>query len=122
MDKQIHPNYIKSSNLFHTTAGLGLINSFFASELLNTGQNNATAILTLLIISGIGFLIPQGKNWVKYLLLVFILLGLTGVPFMINNIIQRPIVGAINILQLIMQVWAMVLLFKIPKEAESQNE
>ena len=121
MEKHIHPNYIKSSNLIFGTVGLGLINFFFSSELLNTGQNIATAILTLIIIAGIGFLVRQGKAWVKYLLLVFTILGLIGIPFIINNIIQKPLVGLINIAQTIMQIWAMVLLFMVPIKTEDKT-
>ncbi len=124
MDKQIHPNYIKSSNLIFGTVGLGLINFFFANELLKTGQNIATAILTLMIIAGFAYLVRQGKNWVKYLLLVIMVFGLIGLLFIINNILQRPIVGVINIAQTIMQLWATVLLFKVPKivDAKIYNE
>jgi uncharacterized membrane protein len=120
MDKKIHPNYTKSSNLIFGTVGLGLINFFFSSDLLNTGQNIATAILTLVIIAGIGFLVRRGKAWVKYLLLVFTVLGLIGIPFIINNITQRPVVGLINIVQTIMQIWAMVILFKVPKKTDEK--
>ena len=118
MEKQIHRNYIKSSNLIFGTVGLGLINFFFSSDVLNTGQNIAIAILTLIIIAGIGFLVRQGKAWVKYLLLVFTILGLIGIPFIINNITQKPVVGLINIAQTIMQIWAMVLLFMVPKKTD----
>ena len=120
MDKQIHPNYIKSSNLIFGTVGLGLINFFFSSDFLNTGQNIATAIFILVIIAGIGFLVRQGKAWVKYLLLVFTVFGLIGIPFIINNITQTPVVGLINIAQTIMQIWAMVILFKVPKKADDK--
>lgn len=120
MDKKIHPNYIKSSNLIFGTVGLGLINFFFSSEILNTGQNIAIAILTLIIIAGIGFLVRKGKAWIKYLLLVFTLLGLIGIPFIINNITQKPVVGLINIAQTIMQIWAMVLLFMVPKKTDDK--
>ena len=122
MDKQIHPNYIKSSNLIFGTVGLGLINFFFSSELLNTGQNIATAILTLVIIAGLGFLVRQGKDWVKYVLLVLMVLGLISIPFIITNIVQRPVVGLINIAQTIMQLWATVLLFKVPKTVDEKTD
>lgn len=121
MVKQIHTNYIKSSNLIFGTVGLGLINFFFSSDLLNTGQNIATAIFTLVIIAGIGYLVRQGKNWVKYLLLVFMIFVLIGIPFIIDNIVQRPVVGIVNIAQTIMQLWATVLLFKIPKLTDKKN-
>ena len=122
MEKQIHPNYIKSSNLIFGTVGLGLINFFFARELLNTAQNIATAILTLVIIVGLGYLVRQGKDWVKYVLLVFMVFGLISIPFIINNIVQMPIVGLINIAQTIMQLWATVLLFKVPKIVDDKTD
>jgi hypothetical protein len=120
MEKPIHANYIKSSNLIFGTVGLGILNFFFSTELLKTGQNIATAIVTLAIITGIGFLVRQGKNWVKYLLLVLTVFGLIGMPFIINNITQRPVVGLVNIAQTIMQLWAIVLLFNVPKKTEEK--
>ncbi len=121
MEKHIHPNYIKSSNLIFVTVGLGLINFFFSSDLLNTGQNIAIAILTLIIIAGIGLLVRQGKAWVKYLLLVLTILGLIGIPSIINNIALRPVVGFVNIAQTIMQIWAIVLLFMVPKNTDNKT-
>jgi hypothetical protein len=121
MDKQIHQNFIKSSNLIFGTVGLGLINFLFVSELLTNTQNIITAILTLMIIAGIGYLVRKGRNWIKFVLLVFMILGLIGVPFTINNIVQRPVVGLINIAQTIMQLWATVLLFKVPKIVDDKT-
>jgi len=117
MDKQIHPNYIKASNLIYGTVGLGLINLVFAGELLKTGQNIVTAFITLVMISGLGYLVRQGKDWVKYILLVLLAFGLIGIQFIINNIVQRPVVGIVNIAQTIMQLWATVLLFKVKKNS-----
>ena len=117
MDQLIHSNFIKSSNLIFGTVGLGLINFFFSSDILNSGKNVAIATITLLFIIGIGFLVRRGKHWVKYLLLILTILGLIGIPFIINNILEKPIVGIINIAQTIMQLWAMILLFQVPKAA-----
>jgi hypothetical protein len=119
MKKQIHPNYIKSSNLIFGAVGLGLINFFFVGDLLNTGQNIAIAILTLVIIAGIGFLVRQGKDWVKSLLVVFMLFGAVCIPFMIITIVQTPVFMLVNIAQTILQLWATILLFKIPKTVVS---
>lgn len=118
MKNQVHKNFIKSSNLIFGTVGLGIINFFFSDEILNNGKNLSIAIITLLIISGIGFLVRQGKSWVKYLLLILTIFGLIGVPFIIGNITERPIIGLINILQTIMQIWATILLFMIPKKVD----
>ncbi len=117
MDNLIHSNFIKSSNLIFGTVGLGIINMFFSSDILNNGRNIAVAVITLMLMAGLGFLVRQGKDWVKYLLLVLTIGGVLGIPVFINNIIEKPVVGIINILQTIMQVWAVVLLFKVPKTA-----
>ncbi len=116
MEKQIHENYIKSSNLIFITAGLGLINFFFASDLLSNGFNITVAVFTIAFIIGIGFLVRQGYNWVKIFLLVITLLGLIGIPFTLQNLTEKPVVGIINIIQTILQIWAVVLLFKVPKQ------
>jgi hypothetical protein len=117
MDKQLHPNYIKSSNLILATLGLGLMNTFFSKEIFSSVQNIATAATTLLFIAGLAYLVRQGKDWVKYLLLVVMILGMFGLPFIFINIIENPVVGVLNIAQTAMQVWAVVLLFKIPKQS-----
>jgi hypothetical protein len=117
MDSHLHSNYIKSSNLIFITAGLGVINLFFSNDLLINGQNIATVIITPLFVAGIGFLVRQGKQWVKYLLLVLTVLGLLGMLLIINSLFERTISGIINITQTIMQVWATILLFKIPAMA-----
>lgn len=44
------------------------------------------------------------------------LFGLIGIPFMIKNLGENFAVGLINIIQTVFQVWALILLFKIPKE------
>jgi hypothetical protein len=121
LDQQIHSNFIKSSNLIFGTAGLGLLNFFFTSDTLNSGKNIAIAIFTLLFIAVLGFLVRQGKNWVKYLLLILTVLGLFGIPVIIINIIsEKLIAGVITIAQTIMQIWAVILLFKMPRATNNK--
>lgn len=116
MQKQIHPNYIKSSDLIFITAVLGIINFFFSPKILSSGFAIIVAIFTLLFIAGLGVLVKQGFSWVKYLLLALLLFGLLGIPFIIKNMTTNPIVGIVNIIQTVLQIWALVLLFKIRKE------
>jgi len=113
VEKQIHQNFIKSSNLIFITAGLGLINFFFSPEFLSNGFNITIAIFTFAFIVVIGFLVRQGYNWVKIFLLVLTILGLIGISFTLKNLTEKPIVGIINITQTILQIWAVILLFKI---------
>lgn len=115
MQTQVHPNYIKASELIFITAGLGIINFFFSPEILSSGFAIIIAVFTLLFIAGLGVLIKQGFSWIKYLLLALFIFGLLGIPFIIKNITTNPIVGIVNIIQTILQIWALVLLFKISK-------
>lgn len=122
MEKKIHENFIKSSNLIFITFGLGLINLFLTRSELITGTHKAIAITTMLLVLGIGYLVRQGFDWVRYLLLVLTILGLIGIPFTIMNLAQRPIIGLINVIQTALQIWAVVILFKIPKTTETKTE
>ena len=121
MEKQIHQNFIKSSNLIFITAGLGLLNFFFARYILSNSLNITTAVFTIAFICVIGFLVRQGYNWVKIFLLIITVLGLFGIPFFLNNLIEKPLVGIINIIQTVMQIWAVVLLFQVPKTAANSG-
>ena len=118
MQKNIHPNYIKSSYLIFSTVGLGLISLLFSSVLLNTGQNITISMLTLLNVTLISFLVSQGKVWVKYLLVVLAVVGLLGILSIINNFSSKPVIGIINIADVIIQIWAIILLFTVPKNTD----
>lgn len=43
-------------------------------------------------------------------------MGLIGLPYIIINLKNEPIVGVINIVQTVLQIWTLVLLFVIPKD------
>ncbi len=120
MEKKVHGNFIKSSNFIFITFGLGLVNLFMTRDELVTGTHKAIAITTMLFILGLGYLVRQGFDWVKYLLLVLTILGLISIPVTLMNLGQRPIVGLINVAQTVLQVWAMIILFKIPKTADQR--
>jgi hypothetical protein len=117
MVKTVHENFIKSSNLFFISAGFGLINLFLTrSELVST-RLIAIAIISILFVVGLGYIIRQGFDWIKYILLVLAGFGLIGiVGVIIINLEKQPLIAVVNIIQTILQVWATVLLFRIPKK------
>ncbi|PKP29510.1 MAG: hypothetical protein CVU00_15260 [Bacteroidetes bacterium HGW-Bacteroidetes-17] len=119
METQIHRNYIKSSNLIFGTIVLGLINLFFSNEELNDIKSIVTNLITILLIVGLGYVIRQGKAWVKYLLLALLILGLILMPISLDYFNQKPVVIIINFVQSAMEIWATILLFKIPKTNEN---
>ena len=75
----------------------------------------AELFVTAAFILGLGFLVRQGYDWVKYLLLVLTIIGLLGMLMIISSLVQNPIGGLISIIQTVLQGWSMILLFKIPK-------
>ena len=114
-ERIIHPNHKKAANVIYLSAALGIINAILSPETFNNSFGIIVAIFTLGIIIGIGYLVSKGNDWIKYVLLVLMIFGLIGIPFIIMNIVNNPIVGIINIIQTALQIYAMVLLFKIPK-------
>lgn len=114
-EKIIHPNHKRAANLIYLSAGLGVINVFLSPAIFNNSFGIIVAILTLGMLIGLGYLVSRGDDWIKYVLLVFMILGLIGIPGIIMNILLNPIVGIINIVQTALQIYVIVLLFRIPK-------
>jgi len=112
----IHRNYIKSSNFILISAGLGVINLSLIPGIFVNPPAITEGFFVLLLLVGLAFVIRKGISWIKYLLLAMILIGVIAIPAIIKNLSQNPAVGVINIIQTVFQVWALILLFKIPKE------
>lgn len=98
------------------SAGLGIINICLTPEIFVSPRVMITGFVTLAFLCGLAFAIRHGFYWIKYLLLAIMLFGLIGIPFMIKNLGENFAMGIINIIQTVFQVWALILLFKIPKE------
>ena len=111
----IHPNHKKSAELMYLSGALGIGNIIWTYETLDSGIKIFIALISVAFVFGIGYLISKGTEWIKYALLVILLLGLLGFPFIIANLKNEPVVGIINIVQTLLQIWALILLFKIPK-------
>lgn len=69
-----------------------------------------------MILFGLGYAISKGFNWMKYLLLAMMILGLLIMLLTFLFYTNHPIVTIINIIQTILQIWVLVVLFRIPKE------
>ena len=113
-------NRILASILIFISAGLGILNFYFAKELLNSGTNIAIAVFTLLFIIGLGFLARKDIKWVKWVFLIIMLIGIFSLPQILNNLSIRPIVALINLLQTVLQIAALILLFIKDKPDESK--
>ncbi|MFP7655772.1 hypothetical protein [Chryseobacterium proteolyticum] len=113
-----HSNHMKAANLIYLSAALGVGNMIWTYESLSSGSAIFTAVVTITIIFGIGYLAGKGTEWIKYVLLVLLILGILAIPIVIMNFLADPVLGIINVVQTILQIWAVVLLFKVPKTVE----
>lgn len=111
----VHPNEIKSSNLILISAGLGILNMFFSPEVFTSFSLILIGIITIGIIIAIGIGIRNGIQWIKYVILGLVILGLFSFPIIIQTIKSNFIAGIVNIIQSLLQIIAVFLLF-IPRK------
>lgn len=112
MKTTFNKNYIKSSNLIFLSALVGAINLLLLPGLLSSKTAMIVGFFTIVFLIFLGLMIRLGIFWIKYLLVILVLLGLTGLPLVIRNFLDRPLNGIFNIVQSIIQIYAIVLLFK----------
>lgn len=109
-ERYVHPDYKKAANIWYISVSLGLINFFIIDP-----RGIFSGILTLLILFGLGYSISKGYDWMKYLLLVIMIIGLLIILLTFSFYTSHPVVIIINILQTILQIWVLIILFRIPK-------
>jgi len=117
----LHPNYKKSAELIYLAAVLGIGNMIWQYETLDSGRKFFTALLTLAFLFGLGYVVSRGIEWFKFILLVLLAFGLLGFPLMVSEFVNDPVVGVIYIAQTVLQVWSLILLFKIPEAVRTQQ-
>jgi hypothetical protein len=108
----IHPNHKKAGNLIYLSGGVGFVNAILSPVPFNT-SGIFIAVFALGLLFGMGYLVSKGHDWLKYVLLVLMIFGLMGFPILLSNLLYNPVVGIINIIQTILQLYALVLLFRI---------
>jgi hypothetical protein len=105
-------NYIKSSNLVFLSAVVGAINLLLLPGILSSNTAMIVGFLTLCFLIFLGIMIRLGISWIKYLLLIMIVLGLISLPVIIRNFLDRPLNGTLNIVQSLIQIYAVIVLFQ----------
>jgi hypothetical protein len=111
--KKVHQHYITASNFILASAGVAgvgfIYNAYYQPQFSLFG-----GIISLLIVAGIGLLARIGTPWLKYVLLVLAVIGLFALPIMIWFYFTQPFILLINLLQTVLQIIALVFLFKAP--------
>jgi len=110
----IHSNNIKASNLIYLSAVLSFIVLLLPpNDILNDLFSN---LFSLLFVGFLAALVRRGYNWVKYIMLVSFAICALFIKSIVFYGINFPVIGIINFFVILLQVYATILIFKIPKE------
>jgi len=115
----LHPNYTKASNLIYLSGAVGIGCLIWTYEQLDSELAIFISAAVLAAVFGVGYMIGKGNEVAKYFFIILFILGLVGIPALVANLIINPVLGIMNILQFILQAWAIVLLEKIPKNKKA---
>ncbi|WP_343694906.1 hypothetical protein [Flavobacterium sp.] len=116
--RPIHENHIKSSNFIFISIALGVINLIVAMY-VDTKIEFIPASIAFIFLVILGYFVRKGRE-LKVLLLVLFSIGLLGsIRTLIFNLTNFPLNGILSLSQIILQFWAVIFLFMIPKEFES---
>ena len=111
MTKPVDRNTLIASNLILVSAALGVINFLILGSFISFYQDCA-AFFSIAFVVLMAFLARQGFKWIKW---VFAILFICGVPFTINALSlmfhQNILSGIISVLQVLVQLTALILLF-----------
>lgn len=99
-----------SAYLLIFSAFLGVLNVILSPD-LNDIKEYLISLIVFCVISIFAVLVYKKINWIKYVLLVLVVLGIFNIPYIINDLKHYPINGIINIVQSLAQLWAVIILF-----------
>lgn len=105
--------YIKAANILYLTGAMA--NIIWTYELFNNLFAILIAVTTLAFIFIMGYLSSKGTDWVKYVLLITLILGSIGFPKILSTLQTDPVLAIINILQSIAQAYAIFYYLKFRK-------
>ena len=117
--RPIHENHIKSSNFIFISIAIGAINLLLAMKYAETKTEFISSIIAFIFVAILGYLVRKGYNLKVFLLVIFSIGLLGSIPTLISNLTYFPLNGILSLSQTILQLWAIIFLFMIPKEFES---
>ncbi len=116
--KEIHPNYIKASNLLFCVIGVFIAHFVIDLHLIGNSLTYSLLGIGIVIFVSLGLLVREGFSSMKYILIFLDLIGILSLPMIVFSFNPTTISGIFNIIQQIIIVWVVVLLFLIPKKKE----
>jgi len=106
----IDPFYKKAANIIYLSAAVGLLIAILTPESFSNGFGIIKEVFYFGIILSIGYIVSNGNASIKYVLLI---LALIGTPFVLFNIVNNLTLGIIILTQAILQIYAIILLFRV---------
>lgn len=117
----IHPNHIKAGYMIYLSGAIGVGIFIWKFDQLPNPFYNIFPLIALCVIFAMGYLIKRGTDWLKYVLLMFVVVGTMGMPMVLMNIMNDPILAVANCIQGILQIWAVILMFMIPSQLRNKD-
>jgi len=111
----IHPNLKKAANLIYLSGALGIANMIWTFEKFTSPFAVLVGILVIAFIFVIGNQIEKGNEIARYLFIIIFCLGLIAISGVLLTTAADPVLGILNIFQTVLQLWAVILLIRMPK-------
>jgi drug/metabolite transporter (DMT)-like permease len=114
MQQSLHPNAIKSSNLLRLSALLVVVDYLVQIKFYEKEPFGFVRFFAIVILLGVAFALRKKQLWIRWPLLILILIGILGIIFTAFTSIgakQKAYIWCIEILQDIIQLTAAILLF-----------
>lgn len=106
-------------NLLWASLAVGLVKMLMdlsnLSAVAPAAFTNVVLVFTFTLITFLIFKISAGRNWARITFLVMFVIGmLPRLPLMLGEFSRAPVVGALSVAQVGLQVYALFLLFTQP--------
>ncbi|MEQ1535132.1 MAG: hypothetical protein ABL923_04580 [Burkholderiaceae bacterium] len=106
-------------NLLWASMAVGLVKMLmdfsYLSAVAPAAFTNFVLVFTFALIAFLIFKISVGRNWARITFLVMFVIGmLPTLPLMLGELSRSPVVGALSVAQVGLQVYALFLLFTQP--------
>jgi hypothetical protein len=116
-----NPNNITASNFILLAFGLAILNFIFRHHTINL-RSITFLLFTILLNISIAMLIRKGIPWMKWFMLIWVVLGLVSTGIRFPQIIKEDfLVCAISIAQTLIWSAALVFMFNKPKDYSTVN-
>lgn len=118
----IHPHHVAAGNIIFFSAILGFANLILNFDIVTFNSNMWLDVMGLLLFMLMGYYAQRGSETIKYFFLLLFILASMGVIDLILKGQMNLLFNTICLVQCILQIWAVILLFRVPKRQKKSSE